>query len=97
MLLGSRIAVAVVVAATAPIQPLAWELPYAAGAALTLKNKTKQKTPLKINTVSGYVIMIMNNSQGEEEQGSCPNVRQDVLVTGVKLFSVSITHRPERQ
>ena len=41
MLLGSRIAVAVVVAATAPIQPLAWELPYATGVAL--KKKKRQK------------------------------------------------------
>ena len=30
-------------AAAAPIGPLAWELPYAAGAALKSKNKTKQK------------------------------------------------------
>ena len=29
-------------AATAPIQPLAWELPYAAGMALWKKDKTKQ-------------------------------------------------------
>ena len=30
-------------AATAPIQPLAWELPYAAGAALKSKNKRTKK------------------------------------------------------
>jgi len=29
-------------AAIAPIQPLAWELPYAAGMALWKKDKTKQ-------------------------------------------------------
>ena len=42
MRLGSRIAVALVwAAATAPIRPLAWELPYAVGA--TLKNKKTNK------------------------------------------------------
>ena len=30
-------------AATAPISPLAWELPYAAGAALKAKKKKKKK------------------------------------------------------
>ena len=34
-------------AATAPIQPLAWEPPYAAHVALKRKNKTKQKKPRK--------------------------------------------------
>ena len=29
-------------AALAPIRPLAWELPFASGAALEIKNKTKQ-------------------------------------------------------
>ena len=31
-------------AAVAPVQPLAWELPYAAGAALKSKNKQTNKT-----------------------------------------------------
>ena len=40
MWLGSHVAVAVVCrpAAAAPIRPLAWEPPYAAGAALKSKN-----------------------------------------------------------
>ena len=38
----SGVAVAVAMAATAPIQPLAWETPYAAGAALK-RQKTKDK------------------------------------------------------
>ena len=43
MWLGSRMAVAVAVAgAAAPIQPLAWELPCAAGAALKRKKKKKE-------------------------------------------------------
>ena len=32
------------VAAVVPIQPLAWELPYAAGAALRKKKKKKKKS-----------------------------------------------------
>ena len=40
--LRSGIAVAVLVAAV-PIQPLAWELPYAAGADLERKQKFKKK------------------------------------------------------
>ena len=40
MLLGSGVAVAVLeVAAAIPIQPLVWELPYAAGMALKRKKK----------------------------------------------------------
>ena len=33
--------------ATAPIQPLAWEPPYAAGAAQEIEKKQKQKNPKK--------------------------------------------------
>ena len=33
-------------AATAPIRPLAWELPYASGVALKSKNKQKIKCPM---------------------------------------------------
>ena len=40
---GSCVAVAVAVAAAALIQPLAWELPYAADAALKKKKKKKEK------------------------------------------------------
>ena len=42
MQLRSLVAVAVAVAATAPILPLAWELPYAAGVALKEKKKKKK-------------------------------------------------------
>ena len=46
---GSGVAVA-----TAPIQPLAQELPYAPGAALNKQNKTKQnKTPIDLLRVNG--------------------------------------------
>ena len=38
-------------AAAAPICPLAWEPPYAVGAALKRKNETKQKQNKKINGV----------------------------------------------
>ena len=45
MRLGSRIAVAVVCrpTAAAAVQPLVWELPHAAGAALKIQNKKKKK------------------------------------------------------
>ena len=45
MLFGSSVTVAVVCrpAATALIQPLAWELPYAAGAALKRQKQTNKK------------------------------------------------------
>ena len=39
--LGSRVAVAV--AATAPIQPLAWESPYAAGVALKKRERERAR------------------------------------------------------
>ena len=42
MWLGSRIAVAVA-GATAPIGPLAWEPPYAAGAAQEIAKRPKKK------------------------------------------------------
>ena len=41
MHLGSCVAGAVVYTTAAPIQPLAWELPYAACAALKSKKKKK--------------------------------------------------------
>jgi len=47
MQLGSGVSVAVVLAAEAPIGPLAWELPYAAGVALKSKTKTKTETNKK--------------------------------------------------
>ena len=43
--LGSLIAVAVVAAAVALIQPLAWALPHASGAALKSKRKTDDLVP----------------------------------------------------
>ena len=47
MWLGSRVAVVVAVwrrlVATTPIRPLAWEPPYAAGAALEKKAKRQKK------------------------------------------------------
>ena len=51
--LGSRVAVAVA-GSYAPISPLAWEPPYATGAALkSKKQQQKQKTP---NDDTGYYI-----------------------------------------
>ena len=36
-------------AAVAPVQPLAWKLPYAAGAALKKRKKKKKKEKMKIS------------------------------------------------
>ena len=51
MWLGSRVAVVVAVwrrlVATTPIRPLAWEPPYAAGAALEKKAKRQKKKERK--------------------------------------------------
>ena len=60
MWLGSCIAVAIVYrpAATALIRPLAWELPYAAGAALKSKKKRKKERKRKKECVF-YVMSIL--------------------------------------
>ena len=51
MWLGSGMAVAVwlwhKLAAVAPVGPLAWESPYATGAALKLKTKRKEKEKIQ--------------------------------------------------
>ena len=41
--LGSHVPVALAPSATAPIRPLAWETPYAAGAAQEMAKKRKKK------------------------------------------------------
>ena len=53
MRLGSRVAVALArLAATAPIRPLAWEPPYAAGAAqeIAKRQKTNKQTKQETKT-----------------------------------------------
>ena len=41
-------------AAAAPIQPLAWELPYAAGVALPLRRKEKKKEGINLRNLKKY-------------------------------------------
>ena len=43
-------------AAAAAIQPLAWELPYPAGVALTRKKKKKKKIQLNKPETTGYIL-----------------------------------------
>ena len=51
MWLGSPVAVVVArLVATAPVHPLAWEVPYAAGAALKPKQKKKDFPPIFLST-----------------------------------------------
>ena len=45
-------------AATAPIQPLAWKPPYAAGAAL---KKTEQKKPKKTTELFDFSILLVES------------------------------------
>ena len=56
-------------AATAPISPLAWEPPYAAGAAL---EKTKR---LRIKS-SHHGLMELNTTSNHEVAGSIPGLTQ---------------------
>ena len=58
----SGVAVAVAMAATAPIQPLAWETPYAAGAALK-RQKTKDKKKKKLKKENNATIWPDNLSK----------------------------------
>ena len=60
MWLGSGIAVAVVQTSTAAsIPPLAWELPYAAGATIKREKKKKKKRIRIMLPVSGGVLIII--------------------------------------
>ena len=66
--------------ATAPIQPLAWEPPYASGVALEKgkKTKTKQNKTKKTKNL-GVPIMaqwLMNPSRNHEVAGSIPGLAQ---------------------
>ena len=45
-------------AAAAPIQPLAWELPYATGAALKKKKSKKQKKQCSRMHISTYYLIV---------------------------------------
>ena len=56
MQLGSSVAMAVVEApAAAPVRPLAWELPYDAGAIIKVKKKRKKKKK-KLKNLSRYTL-----------------------------------------
>ena len=70
MWLESGVAVAVgrPAAATALIRPLAWEPPYAPGAALKIQ-KTKDKTKTKTIIPSYY---ILSNSYSNRDLTDCP-------------------------
>ena len=51
-------------AAVGPIQPLAWEPPYAAGAALKSNNKTKQKNVLFCTPRRGVDLIPVSEGSG---------------------------------
>ena len=58
--------------ATAPVRPLAWETPYAMGAAL--ENK-QTKNPLGVPVVAQW---LMNPTRNHEVAGSVPALAQGV-------------------
>ena len=62
-------------AATTPIQPLSWELPYATGVALKDKKKKKKKKPKLVSEQDGinsflprppFLITLKNSGQTQE-------------------------------
>ena len=60
--------------ATAPIGPLAWESPYAAGAAQQIaENKTKQKDSLRVPVVAQW---LANPTRNHEVAASIPGLAQ---------------------
>ena len=63
--------------ATAPIRPLAWEPPYAAGAALKASKQTnkKQKHQGGVPIVAQW---LMNPTRKHEDVGSIPGLTQGV-------------------
>ena len=58
-------------AAVAPVRPLAWELPYAVGAALKSKKKNKnknKKVPLRNLKVERYVFLLLSHRKREKNK-----------------------------
>ena len=49
--------------ARAPIQPLAWELPYAVGVALKWKSKNKKSNGFNGLCYSSVILLLMNATQ----------------------------------
>ena len=57
--LGSHVAVAVArLVATAPIQPLAWEPPYAVGAAQEIAKRQKKKKSIWSIAIKQYCLVV---------------------------------------
>ena len=63
--------------ATAPIRPLAWEPPYAAGAAQRNSKKTKKKKKIEIR-VPVVAQWLTNPTRNHELAGSVPALAQRV-------------------
>ena len=68
-------------AATAPIQSLAWELPYVAGAALKRKKKLKLKKILK----------------GRIKKGNDIHVKQHRLISQNRVEQMKTNYKGKRQ
>jgi len=63
-------------AATAPIQPLAWELPYAAGVTLKKKKERKKRKKFLKSTMACLVVAYhsQHSSNGRVMVGNIPGV-----------------------
>ena len=60
----------------APIRPLAWEPPYAAGAAQEMAKRQKQNKTKKTLGSSHCDLMVMNPTSIDEDMSSIPGLTQ---------------------
>ena len=81
MWLGSGVAVAV---GWAPIRPLAWELPYAAGTALKRQKKKKKAMLIPWLNILDTCLEV-TQKQGDPHRSHCPE-RQCFLLVSKNLF-----------
>ena len=63
-------------AATAPIRPLAWELPYAEGVALKRQKKKKKRKKKEITEVPVVAQWLTNPTRNHEVAGTIPGLAQ---------------------
>ena len=79
--------------ATAPIQPLAWELPYASGAALKAKKK-KKKTSQGVPPVAQQIIGISGALDTGLIPGPAQWVKDPVLLQLQQRFQLQLGSDP---
>ena len=65
--------------ATAPVRPLAWEPPYAAGAALEKAKRPKIKIKIRIKKIQRKQLFSLNVSMEAKNMGS---INENFLIKG---------------